>query len=235
MRIVIADPSTLLRSVIVGVYSDAADVEVAATAASLGELRACCRRDKPHVVLAATSFPDGSLADAIADVLLIGARVLVVCDAQATESAARLLFAGASGCLFVQDAGPVDVVEATRAVAAGNAALHPAVAAAVLQQWRSSQGRTAEDARNSPMAPDAEAPRLTPREAEVLRALVRGLPTKTIGREMSVSPKTVEAHIGRLLAKLKARHRAHAVSIASDLGLLQAKNCETGKCEESRW
>ncbi len=232
MRVVIADPSTLLRSVLVGVFSDVADVEVAATVASLDELRACCRRDKPHVVLAGTSFLDGFMADAIADVLLIGARVLVVCDAQAAESAARLLFAGASGCLFVQDAGPIDVVEATRTVAAGNAALHPAVAAAVLQQWRSSQGRTADDARNSPMAPDAEAPRLTPREAEVLRALVRGLPTKAIGREMSVSPKTVEAHIARLLAKLKARHRAHAVSIASDLGLLQAGTVERGNVRD---
>lgn len=229
MRVVIADPSTLLRSILVGVFSDAADVVVAATVASLDELRASCRRDKPNVVLVGTSFPDGSMADVIADVLLIGARVLVVCDAQSAESASGLLFAGASGCLFVQDAGPVDVVEATRAVAAGNAALHPAVAAAVLQQWRASAGRTPDDAGNSPMVPDAEAPRLTPREAEVLGALARGLPTKAIGREMSVSPKTVEAHIARLLAKLKARHRAQAVSVALDLGLLEDKGLRNGE------
>jgi DNA-binding CsgD family transcriptional regulator len=37
---------------------------------------------------------------------------------------------------------------------------------------------------------------------------------------MSVSPKTVESHIARLLAKLDARNRAHAVSVAMDLGLL---------------
>jgi DNA-binding NarL/FixJ family response regulator len=221
VRVVIADPSTLLRSILVGVFNDAADVEVAATVASLDELRASCQVDKPNIVLVGTSFPDGSMADAIADVLLIGARVLVVCDAQSADSASGLLFAGASGCLFVQDAGPVDVVEATRAVAAGNAALHPAVAAAVLQQWRSSPGRILNDAGISPIAPDTEAPRLTPREAEVLGALARGLPTKAIGREMSVSPKTVEAHIARLLAKLKARHRAHAVSVAMELGLLE--------------
>jgi DNA-binding NarL/FixJ family response regulator len=221
VRVVIADPSTLLRSILVGVFNDAADVEVAATVASLDELRASCQVDKPNIVLVGTSFPDGSMADAIADVLLIGARVLVVCDAQSADSASGLLFAGASGCLFVQDAGPVDVVEATRAVAAGNAALHPAVAAAVLQQWRSSPGRILNDAGISPIAPDTEAPRLTPREAEVLGALARGLPAKAIGREMSVSPKTVEAHIARLLAKLKARHRAHAVSVAMELGLLE--------------
>lgn len=219
MRVIIADPATLLRSVLVGVFSDAADVEVAATVESLDELRASCRRDKPHVVLAATSFPDGSMADAIADVLRIGARVLVVCDVRSAESASGLLFAGASGCLFVQDAGPVAVVEATRAVAAGNAALHPAVAASVLELWRSSQRRT-EDAPRPPMPPAAQLPRLTPRETEVLGALAKGLPTKAIGREMSVSPKTVESHIARLLAKLDARNRAQAVSLALDLGLL---------------
>jgi DNA-binding NarL/FixJ family response regulator len=226
MKVVIADPATLLRSVLVGIFSDAADVEVAATVASLDELRASCRRDKPHVVLAGTSFSDGPMADAIADVLLLGARVLVVCDAQSAESASRLLFAGASGCLFVQDAGPVDVLEATRAVAAGNAALHPAVAAAVLALWRSSQPRT-EDARHLPMPP-AELPRLTPREAEVLEALARGLPTKAIGREMSVSPKTVESHIARLLTKLDVRNRAHAVSVALDLGLLDDTELRNG-------
>ncbi|MEA2959503.1 MAG: hypothetical protein QOJ58_5424 [Alphaproteobacteria bacterium] len=229
MRVMIADPSTLLRGILVGVFNDVADVVVAGAVASLGELRGGCQRDKPHVVLAGTSFPDGLMADAIADVLLIGARVLVVCDAQSAVSASGLLFAGASGCLFVEDAGPVEVVEATRAVAAGNAALHPAVAAAVLQQWRSSPVGTAADAGTSVMALNGEVPRLTPREAEVLRALARGLPTKTIGREMSVSPKTVEAHIARLLAKLKARHRAHAVSIALNLGLLESKEQRDGE------
>jgi DNA-binding CsgD family transcriptional regulator len=46
---------------------------------------------------------------------------------------------------------------------------------------------------------------------------------------MSVSPKTVEAHIGRLLAKLKARHRAHAVSVALDLGLLDGNGLRKGE------
>lgn len=46
---------------------------------------------------------------------------------------------------------------------------------------------------------------LTPRETQVLSALVWGLPTKAIGREPGVSPKTVEAHISRLLAKWRRR------------------------------
>lgn len=218
MRVVIADPSPLLRSVITGAFADAPDIDVAATVGSMDELSASYRRYKPQVVLIGTSFSDGAMRDAIADILQGGTRVLVICDARSADVASALLFAGASGCLFVQDAGPADVVEATRAVAAGNAALHPAVAAAVLQLWRSApviSDRGAEE-------PDvARSTTLTPREAQVLRALARGLPTKVIGRELDVSPKTVEAHIARLLAKLGVRNRAHAVSVALALGLLE--------------
>lgn len=222
MRVVIADPSPLLRSVIAGAFTEATDIDVAATVGSVGELRASYLRYRPQVVLVGTSFSDGAMLDAIADILHGGIRVLVICDERSADVASSLLFAGASGCLFVQDAGPADVVEATRAVAAGNAALHPAVAAAVLQLWRSAPV-TAEQ-------PDVALPtKLTPREAQVLRALARGLPTKAIGRELDVSPKTVEAHIARLLAKLKARHRAHAVSIALDLGLLEGKGLRNGE------
>ncbi|MDT5274323.1 MAG: hypothetical protein QOG95_1255, partial [Mycobacterium sp.] len=55
MRVMIADPSTLLRGILVGVFNDVADVVVAGAVASLGELRGGCQRDKPHVVLAGTS------------------------------------------------------------------------------------------------------------------------------------------------------------------------------------
>jgi DNA-binding NarL/FixJ family response regulator len=65
----------------------------------------------------------------------------------------------------------------------------------------------------------SEPPTLTRREVDVLRALGRGLPTKTIARELSVSPKTVEAQISRLLMKLGAHNRAHAISVARSQGL----------------
>ncbi len=226
MRVVIAYPSPLLRSVIAGAFAEATDIDVSATVGSMDELSGSYRRYKPHVVLVGTSFSDGAMLDAIADILHGGTRVLVICDVRSADVASALLFAGASGCLFVQDAAPADVVEATRAVAAGNAALHPAVAAAVLQLWRSAPAISDRGAEK----PDVARPtKLTPREAQVLRSLARGLPTKAIGRELGVSPKTVEAHIARLLVKLKARHRAHAVSVALDLGLLESKGTRNGE------
>lgn len=218
MKVLVADPSPLLREVLSVPFSEATsengtDLECAGVVGSLTDLRAACRRLRPHMVLSACGFADGDLLDAMPELLSTGARVLIVCTSTETEAVSALLFAGALGCLSVDDCTPSDVVAATRTVAAGHAALHPVAAAAVLRQWR--MMRSSSDG----VAPRSEPPTLTRREVDVLHALARGLPTKTIARELSVSPKTVEAHISRLLTKLGARNRAHAISVARLQGL----------------
>ncbi len=215
MKIVVAERSALLCDVLTTAFADAPDVELTAVG-SLTALVDRCRHSAPAVVIAGCVFGDGELADVLADILMTGARVLVICDDPSPEAASRLLFAGASGCLCTDDASPGDVVTATRAIAAGHATLHPAAAAAVLNHWRATRPAPAADPRETPPT------RLSPRELQVLAALARGLPTKTIGRELAVAPKTAEAHIARLLAKLAARNRVHAVSIAIARGLLDS-------------
>lgn len=210
LTVVVADPSPLIREVLAGAFVGT-DIVVVGCAGSTAELLSTCHIQLPQVVVAASSFVDGHLVDVLAEILRGGSRVLVVSDAARTEAVPELLLAGASGCLFVQDAGPAEVVAATREVAKGNAALHPAAAAAVLRHWRAAQ---------EPVIPVQRRPSITPRESEVLDGLARGLPTKQIGRDLGVSPKTVEAHVARLLVKLAARNRAHAVSLAMSHGLL---------------
>jgi DNA-binding NarL/FixJ family response regulator len=217
VKVLVADPSPLLRDILSAPFSEETsdDLECAGAVGSLTDLRVACRRLRPHVVLSACDFGDGDLLEVMPELLRTGTRVLVVCSATATatEAVSALLFAGASGCLSIDDCAPSDVVVAARTVAAGHAALHPAAAAAVLRKWR--MMRSSSDG----LLSRSEAPTLTRREADVLQALARGLSTKTIARELSVSPKTVEAHIGRLLAKLGAHNRAHAISVARSQGL----------------
>jgi DNA-binding NarL/FixJ family response regulator len=62
-------------------------------------------------------------------------------------------------------------------------------------------------------------PSLTPRQHEVLRALSRGLPTKLIARELSISEYTVKEHIATIFEVLGARNRTDAVIRALSLGL----------------
>jgi DNA-binding NarL/FixJ family response regulator len=53
---------------------------------------------------------------------------------------------------------------------------------------------------------------LTRREEEVLDLLSHGLTNAEIGERLFISPKTVEHHVGRILAKLGLRSRAEAVA-----------------------
>jgi DNA-binding NarL/FixJ family response regulator len=62
-------------------------------------------------------------------------------------------------------------------------------------------------------------PMLTPRQMQVLGCLSRGLPTKLISRELSLSEHTVKEHIALVFQALGARNRTEAVIKASQLRL----------------
>jgi DNA-binding NarL/FixJ family response regulator len=66
------------------------------------------------------------------------------------------------------------------------------------------------------------APTLTRRQHDVLRALARGLPTKSIARELSLSEHTVKEYISTLFSVLRVKNRTEAVVTASALGLWSA-------------
>jgi DNA-binding NarL/FixJ family response regulator len=61
---------------------------------------------------------------------------------------------------------------------------------------------------------------LTRREVEVVRLVAMGHTNREIARELFLSPRTVEMHVGSILAKLDCRSRADAARRASELGLL---------------
>lgn len=52
--------------------------------------------------------------------------------------------------------------------------------------------------------------KLTPREQVVLDLLEHGLPNKTIGKRLGMSPSTVKAHVHNIISKLNVRNRTEA-------------------------
>ena len=66
-------------------------------------------------------------------------------------------------------------------------------------------------------------PHLSPRESETLPLLAQGYTNREIGAALRLSPGTVRNTVARILMKLHARDRTHAVVIAVAKGLLEAK------------
>jgi PAS domain S-box-containing protein len=70
-------------------------------------------------------------------------------------------------------------------------------------------------------APPTSTRKLTPRELQILQLLADGADTYDIARALRIAPETVKTHVRRLLPKLDARSRTHAVAIAFRRALVQ--------------
>jgi len=121
--------------------------------------------------------------------------------------------AGAAGYLL-KDVGPPELVRAIRTVHGGEALLHPAVAARVLEEVAAPAPAPA----LTPAPPRGD-PGLTPREREVLVLVARGLANKRIAQELGIAEKTVKIHVSRILHKLGVADRTQAALYAVREGL----------------
>jgi DNA-binding CsgD family transcriptional regulator len=71
-----------------------------------------------------------------------------------------------------------------------------------------------------PSARPAVGGSLCPREIEVLQGIAAGCTTTQLAAWLGLSEHTVKTHTRRVLGKLRARNRAHAVAIGYQRGLL---------------
>lgn len=58
---------------------------------------------------------------------------------------------------------------------------------------------------------------LTIRERQILELVATGASSKEVGRALSISPRTVEAHKARIMVKLQARNSADLTRIYLNL------------------
>lgn len=88
--------------------------------------------------------------------------------------------------------------------------------AALEQGWARIDSSSARDVRAEESARRLNI--LTPRERDVLRGLVRGLPNKSIAFDLGISPRTVEIHRANLMTKLDVKNLSDALRIAFAAG-----------------
>lgn len=193
-RVLLGDDDDAVRAVWRRALAGVAGIEVVAEAGDGEPLAGLVALHRPAVVIADLSRDAGceqlsDLRGQFPDV-----RVIVVAPRADVTHLRLALEAGASGYV-IKDAAPVELEPALRAALAGRAFLSPRIALSAARR-------------------PAGAPRLSPRQSEILRLLGRGLATREIAARLGISVKTVETHRARLMHALQLRRGTELVRYA---------------------
>ena len=212
VRVMVVDDQALVREGLMTLLEAAADIKPVAAAADGEEAVTLCARHRPDVVLMDLRMPrlDGVEATRRIRAAQPDTEVVVLTTHADETSILDALRAGARGYL-TKDAGIAEIARAVHAAADHQALLDPVVQSRLI----AAASAGARPAPPPPVLPDD----LTPREAEVLSLVARGLSNREIATTLVVSEATVKTHINHVFAKIGARDRAQAVHYAYTHGL----------------
>src|SRR5215204_756649 len=159
IRVLIADDHPLFRDGMRGLLGSLADMEVVGEASSGEQAIELARELQPDVILMDIKMPGINGIEATREILHTSPRigVLVVTMFEDDDSVFAAMRAGARGYLL-KDARGDEVINAVRAVAAGQAIFGPGIAQRLMGLF----------AAPGPNVPPRAFPKLTAREEEIL-------------------------------------------------------------------
>jgi len=210
---VIVDDHQIFRA---GVRAELEErVDIVGDAATVDEAVAAILEASPDVVLLDVHMPDGGGVEVIRRVgqERPDTRFLALSVSDAAEDVIAVIRAGARGYV-TKTISSEDLADAVRRVNEGDAVFSPRLAGFVLDAFRDPGAETRDS------GPDASLDQLTPREREVLQHIARGYMYKEIARRLSISTKTVEAHVSAVLRKLQLSSRHELSRWAAERRLL---------------
>lgn len=203
IRILIADDHAFVREGTRRILEQEPDLEVVAEAGDGEEAVKLACDLKPDVALVDVAMPrlDGIEATRRIKAQCPAVAVLVLSAYDDDQFIFGLLEAGAAGYLLKSVRGQ-EIVDAIRAVHAGESVLHPSVARKVLNRFAGVSGKPRE--RKS-------LDLLTEREMDVLKLVTKGLSNKDIAEGLCLSVRTVQGHLANIFNKLRVSSRTEAV------------------------
>jgi DNA-binding NarL/FixJ family response regulator len=210
IRVLIADDHPLFRDGMHGLLDSETDTEVVGEAKTGEEAVELAEALRPDVILMDLKMPGINGIQATREVLNRSpdVGVLVVTMFEDDDSVFAAMRAGARGYLL-KDARGDEVINAIRAVAAGQAIFGPGIAQRLMGFF------TVPGPHVRPRA----FPELTAREEEILALVAAGKNNAEIAGALFLSLKTVQNHVSNIFAKLRVADRAQAVIRAREAGL----------------
>jgi two-component system, NarL family, response regulator NreC len=212
IKVVLVDDHAVVRAGLKAVLGSAKDIQVIGEGTNGKDAISLAQRLDPDVIVMDLSMGEMDGVEATKE--LVGskarARILILTMHAEDSYLVPLLEAGANGYL-VKSAADRELIDAVRAVAAGDVYMQPSAARALAQRIQ----RKAEHADER-----TKYEKLTEREQNVLRFVARGYSAPEIGEKLFISPKTVDTYKQRINEKLGLAHRSDYVDFALKIGLL---------------
>jgi DNA-binding NarL/FixJ family response regulator len=201
----IVDDQEMVRRGLALLVSGFDDMQLVAEAAGGAEAVEVCRAARPDVILMDLMMPEMNGVTAARAILeaLPEVRIVALTSFISQELVRSAIEAGMIGYVL-KDASVEELADAIRKAYRSKPAI----------MWEAT--RTLIGAAPAP-PPDFT---LTPREREVLDLIVRGLTNRQIAAELGVSRFTVNAHVSRILSKMRVSTRTEAAAAAIQMGLV---------------
>ncbi|MFH1059956.1 MAG: response regulator transcription factor [Pseudomonadota bacterium] len=213
-RVVICDDHAIFREGIKNVLAKNPDLTVVGEAADGFAAVDTVKKLKPDLVVMDISMPEQSGIEATREIVSVlpETRIIILSVHSRKTFIMESLKAGARGYVLKDSAGD-KLLDAVQAVLRGDCYLDSPVAGHIVDEFVKLPEKDASE--------DSEPQeRLTDRERQILRLIVEGLPNKEIANRLFLSPKTVDNHRARIMAKLGRHDVIGLVKYAMAMGLV---------------
>jgi len=183
------------------------DIKVVGEASSAREALERLTETNPSIVILDIRLPDTSGIELAKRLRQQRPEVkIIVLSGYDFDQYVRALVRVGIEAYLLKDASQDNLVDAVREVNRGGVVLPPVIASKVVKAY----------ARSSKTQEASHVWELTVREVGILEMLHQGLRNAEMAERLGISPRTVESHVGSIIAKLGARNRIEAVRIAEE-------------------
>lgn len=215
IKIFLVDDHPLFRYGLMSILNEYPGFEVVGDANNSNEAWPKIEKVRPDIVIMDIFMPnsDGIKCTSLIKQKLPKTEVIILTISDNNEVFLNAIKAGARGYLL-KGVGVVEMVDAIKQVAKGEAVISPAMATRLLDQVRDSKSNNNKKGYNE----------LSLREKEVLRLTAQGSSNKEIAADLFISDTTVKAHMRNILEKLHVKNRAEAVGVAISKGIISEPN-----------